>query len=85
MQRNSFDVLNEKDKVVGGMDGGYQEEPTNLREQLTKGGSLPMFCIKGCTQTIVHTLDPLIILGIRNNMSNNNIFNNRCRLEIIDN
>ena len=41
MQPNSFGVLNENEYVFGGMEGGSQEETTNLHKKGTKGGSLP--------------------------------------------
>ena len=41
MQHNSFVVLNENDEVIRGIEGGCQEEPTNIQEEGTKGGSLP--------------------------------------------
>lgn len=82
IQPNTFDVLNKIDEVVGGIDGGCQEETTNLQEGVTKVGSLPQVCMQGWTQTIVHTLEPLITLGISNRRTNNNRFNYRCRLEV---
>lgn len=44
-----------------------------------------MFCMRGCTLTIVHTLEHLIILETSNNRWNNNRFNNRFRQEIAHN
>lgn len=59
MQPNSFDVLNEIDEYVEGMDRGCPEEPTNLQEEVTKGGVCLMFCMRGWIFTIFQSLDPI--------------------------
>lgn len=41
MRPNTFGVLNENDYVFGGMEGGCQEEATNLQERGTTQGILP--------------------------------------------
>ena len=41
MKPNSFNVIKVNVEVIGGMEGGSQEEPTNLHERGTKGGKLP--------------------------------------------
>lgn len=51
-------IILAENEVLGGMDGGCQEETTNLQEGVSNGGNCLMFCMRKWL-TLGLTLEPL--------------------------